>query len=90
MGWGQDDVEKQRKMKANPQGTEAGMRIRDQKPNFVTEGVAARSASSQPASPSLIQLTLSPCSILAGNSARPWELVVYLLLQELISLPTVT
>ena len=77
-------------MKTNPQGIEAGLRMRDQKPSLVTEGVAARSASIQPVIPSLIQLTLSPRSILAGNFARPWELVICLLLQELKSIPIET
>lgn len=59
------------------------MGVRDQKPSLVTEGVAKRFTSIQPSIPSLIQLTLSTFSILAGNSARSWELVLCLPLQAL-------
>ena len=57
--------------------------MRDQKPSLVTEGVAKRFTSIQPSVPSLIQLTLRTFSVLAGNSARSWELVLCLPLQEL-------
>lgn len=80
LGQGQDDAEKQRKGRPNPSkwrqveewGPEAKLVTEDVAKMFIAKK-KKEFTSSQPAILSLIRLTFTACSVLAGSSARSWE-----------------